>query len=88
MIAVWWSLIDIPLELKVESPSETRPTDSVSYRPPVQHESVEQLRSEVRRLEARCTEVESALRAVRDDGRSMEGILKTLLEKAESAQLD
>jgi len=82
------SSIDLPLELKIESPSETRPRDFVSYQPATQQESVEGLKKEVRRLQARCTEVESALRAVQDDGRSMEGILKALLEKAGSAQLD
>jgi len=82
------SSIDLSLELKVESPSESRPANSASYQVRADHESVEELRDEIRRLQARCIEVENALRAVQDDGRTMEGILKSLLEKSGSALMN
>ena len=82
------SSVDFSPDLKVESPIETRPANTVFYQSPAQQDIIEELREEVHRLQARCAEVESALRAVRDDGRTMEGILKALLEKAGSAKLD
>ena len=73
-------------ELKTEVTSEplrNAPTLFPSY-PPAPQESVEDLKAEIRRLRERCAEVENALRAIRDDSRSMEDILKKLLERADS----
>ena len=72
-------------ELKMELTSE--PSDAPTSHPssqPAQQEPVQELKVEIRRLQERCTEVENALRAIRDNSRSMEDIVKTLLERADS----
>jgi hypothetical protein len=51
--------------------------------PSVQQESVDDLKAEIHRLREQCANVENALRAIRDDSRSMEGIVKTLLDRAD-----
>jgi len=76
-------------ELKMEltsDPSEPRrsaPTSHPSSQSAPQ-ESIEDLKAEIRCLRHRCAEVENALRVIRDDSRSMEIIVKTLLERADS----
>lgn len=60
--------------LKAEPAIEAQPT---SYPGPPQESDME-LREEIRRLRNRCAEAEDALRAVRDDSRSMEGIVEAL----------
>lgn len=63
--------------LEAESAIGFRPT---SY--PVQRQDSElELKDEIRRLRNRCAEAEDALRTVRDESRSMEGIVEAL-EKA------
>ncbi|CZR54393.1 uncharacterized protein PAC_04277 [Phialocephala subalpina] len=60
--------------LEVEPAIRSRPT---SY--PIQsQESHIELKEEIRRLRSRCAEAEDALRAVRDESRSMEGIVEAL----------
>jgi hypothetical protein len=81
------SSIDIPAELKVESPINLRLAGPTSH-PAEQAESANDLRTEIRRLQSRCIEMENALRAVDNDGRSIEGLLKRVLEKASSALAD
>lgn len=75
----------VPL-LKMELTNEPQQAVSISHPsgPPEREESVEDLRVEIRRLRERCAEVEGALRAFRDNSRSMEDIIKTLLERADS----
>ncbi|KAE8451281.1 hypothetical protein EG329_004446 [Mollisiaceae sp. DMI_Dod_QoI] len=60
--------------LKAEPAIESQPTP---YPAQPQEPDVE-LKEEIRRLRNRCAEVEEALRAVRDDSRSMEGIVEAL----------
>jgi hypothetical protein len=73
-------------ELKMELTSEPRQNAPTSYPsdPPVPQESVGDLKAEIRRLQERCAEVENALRAIRADSRSVEDIVKTILERADS----
>lgn len=73
-------------EMKMEFTSGPRPAVPIPDHtgPAVQQESVEDLKAEIHRLRERCAEVENALRAIRDDSRSMEDIVKTLLERADS----
>lgn len=73
-------------EMKMELTIDPRPTVSTSgpSGPTVQQESVGDLKAEIHRLRERCAEVENALRAIRDDSRSMEDIVKTLLERADA----
>jgi len=78
-----------PSDLKIESTADTRPTSHPQESPQVANE---ELKEEIRRLRSRCAEVESALRAVRDDSRNMEGIVealglagKSILERADRA---
>jgi len=79
---------DPPPELKIESPIEARPPDSTLYQPEVRQESVEGLRNEICRLKARCSEIEGVLKAVFEDGRSVEGLIKSLLGRTSSTLAD
>ena len=76
---------ELKMELTTEptEPRRSAPTSHPSGQPAPQ-ESVEDLKAEIRRLRERCAEVENALRAIRDDSRSMEDIVKALLERADS----
>ncbi|KAG4440219.1 hypothetical protein IFR05_004298 [Cadophora sp. M221] len=81
------SSIDVQNELKMEHTSDSRPT---SHPKLVQRDSNAELEEEIRRLRSRCAEFESALRAVREESRSMEGIVealglagKSILERAD-----
>ncbi len=83
------SSVEAQSDLKIEPGADTKPT---SYPKESLRESNEDLREEVRRLRSRCAEVESALRAVKDDSRKMEGIIealglagKSILERADRA---
>ena len=80
----------VPLELKMETTSEPRQTAPTSYpsTSSVPQESVDGLKAEIQRLRERCAEMENALRAIRDDSRSMEDIVKTLLDRANSMLQD
>jgi uncharacterized protein YlxW (UPF0749 family) len=73
-------------EMKMELTSELQPTAPISDTPATSapQESVEDLKAEIHRLQERCADVENALRAIRDDSRSMEDIVRTLLERADS----
>ena len=77
---------DLVPELKMETTNEPRQTPRTSYpsAPPAPQESVDDLKAEIQRLRERCAEVENALRAIRDDSRSMEDIVKMLLDRADS----
>ena len=77
---------DFVPELKMEVTSEPgRNASTSSSSGPVEpQESVEDLKAEILRLRERCAEVESALKVIRDGSRSMEDIVKTLLERADS----
>ena len=72
--------------LKMELANEPQQAVPISHPtgPPEPEESMEDLRAETRRLRERCAEVEGTLRAFRDKSRSMEDIIKTLLERADS----
>lgn len=72
------SSVDIPTDLKIEPMSDPHPTGPTSYPGETQTESAEDLTEEIRRLRARCAEVESTLQAVRDDSRAMENIMEAL----------
>lgn len=80
------SSTDFVPELKMELTSEPRQNAPTSYPsdPSVPQESVGDLKAEIRRLQERCAEVENALRAIRADSRSVEDIVKTILERADS----
>ncbi|KAK0129797.1 hypothetical protein ONS96_000349 [Cadophora gregata f. sp. sojae] len=78
---------DSQAELKLEPAGDTRPT---SHPQLVQQQSNEALEEEIRILRHRVAEVETALGAVRDESRNMEGIVealglagKSILEKAD-----
>jgi len=73
---------DMKMELTSDHPPATLTLDSSGTSVP--QESVEDLKAEIHRLRERCADVESVLRAIRDDSRSMEGIVKTLLQRADS----
>jgi hypothetical protein len=86
------SSIEGPSDLKIEPTSESRsvgPTSDPS-KPP--QDSTKHLKEEITRLRNRCTEVEDALRSVREESRSVEGIVEALglagrsiLEQADKA---
>lgn len=83
------SSVEAQTELKIEAMVDVGPT---SYPQEFLQESNDELKEEIRRLRSRCAEVESALRAVRDDSRKMEGIIealglagKSILERADRA---
>ncbi|CZT49681.1 uncharacterized protein RSE6_10561 [Rhynchosporium secalis] len=74
-------------ELKMEPSNDPIPS---SHTNTIQQDSNLELEEEVRRLRNRCAEVESALRAVQEESRSMEGIVealglagKSILERAD-----
>jgi hypothetical protein len=69
------SSVEVQMDLKIEPMADPGTT---SYPREVPEESNEGLKEEIRRLRSRCTEVESALRVVRDDSRKMEGIIEAL----------
>jgi len=72
------SSIEGPSDLKSEPTSESRsvgPTSNPS-KPP--QDSTKALKEEITRLRNRCTEVENALRSVREKSRSVEGIVEAL----------
>ncbi len=72
------SSIEGPSDLKIEPTSESRsvgPTSNPS-KPP--QDSTKDLKEEISRLRNRCTEVEDALRSVREESRSVEGIVEAL----------
>lgn len=50
----------------------------------IQKDPAKELKEEIERLRERCSQVENALRAIRDDGRSMDGLIKSLLARADS----
>ena len=79
--------IDDQTQLKSESTSDSRPTSQPKL---VQRDSHQALEGEIQRLRNRCAEVESALQAVREESRNMEGIVealglagKSILERAD-----
>jgi len=79
--------IDDQTQLKSEATSDSRPT---SHPKVVQRDSHQGLEEEIQRLRNRCAEVESALQAVREESRNMEGIVealglagKSILERAD-----
>ncbi|KAH7360592.1 hypothetical protein BKA65DRAFT_189029 [Rhexocercosporidium sp. MPI-PUGE-AT-0058] len=81
------SSIDVQNDLKMENTSDSRPT---SHPKIALRDSNHELEEEIRRLRNRCAEVESALRAVREESRRMEGIIealglagKSILERAD-----
>jgi hypothetical protein len=83
------SSVEAPSDLNIEPTADTRPT---SHPKEFLQESNEELKEEIRRLRSRCAEVETALRAVRNDSRNMEGIVealglagKSILERADRA---
>lgn len=82
------SSVDLSTDLKMEPLSEGLLLAPRSHPFIAQQESTEDLREEIRRLRERCTDVENSLRAIRDDSRSMEGIVKSLQERADSALKD
>ena len=75
-------------DLKVELLNETRIPGATSHPLDTPQESAEDLKEEIQRLRERCREFEDALRAIRNDGRFMEGHVKVLLERANSALTD
>ena len=72
-------------ETKMELANDSQPFASASEPsdPSAAQESVEELKAEVHRLRQRCADVENTLRAIRDDSRSMKGIVENLLEQAD-----
>jgi chromosome segregation ATPase len=83
------SSVEAQSDLKIEPTAEDLPT---SYPKEFLTDSNGALKEEIRRLRSRCAEVETALRAVRDDSRNMEGIVqalgiagKSILERADRA---
>ncbi|KAG0646872.1 Pre-mRNA-splicing factor cwc22 [Hyphodiscus hymeniophilus] len=70
------------MEVATEPQSMAPTLDASSQSVP--QESVEDLKMEILRLRERCADVENALRAIRDDSRSMEQIVNTLVERADS----
>lgn len=69
-----------------DAPVPGPPTSTSQHQPSpsnIQHESAADLEEEIRRLRERCAEVESALQAIRDDGSSIDGLIRSLLERAE-----
>lgn len=69
-----------PPDVKVEpaSPNELRSVAVPSTTIFVSHDTTKELQAEIRRLKSRCAEVESTLRAVREESRSVEGIVRAL----------
>lgn len=83
------SSVEAQSDLKLESLGDVRPT---SFPMDPLRDSNDSLKEEVRLLRSRCAEAETALRAVRDDSRNMEGIVEALgvarrsiLERADRA---
>ncbi|TVY71457.1 hypothetical protein LSUE1_G006401 [Lachnellula suecica] len=92
---------DLPPVLKIEpiepsSQAEIQAVDDSPERtgppPATNQDSAEELHQEIRHLRSRCIEMEDALRAVKEESHSMEGIIealgragKTITEKANSA---
>jgi len=83
------SSADGPSGLKIEPISDVV---STSYPMEAESDSNARLKEEIQRLQNRSIEVESALRAVRDESRSIEGIVqalgltgKSILERADKA---
>lgn len=76
-----------PSDLKFEPAGDSHPTSQPNV---PQQDSTKKLEEEVRRLRKRCADVESTLRTVRDESRSMAGFVealgearKTILDKAD-----
>ena len=69
-----------PHNVKIEpaSPNVSRSMGSSSERVAEQHDSSRELKSEIIRLKSRCAEVEDTLRAVREESKSVEGIVRAL----------
>jgi hypothetical protein len=78
------SSTDLSPELKNEPMTDVQTFAPTSQSSNTQQESAADLKEEIRRLRERCLEVENALQAIRDDGRSMDGLVKSLLARAES----
>ena len=83
------SSVEAHNDFKIEPMADLGPT---SFPREFLQESNEALKEEIRHLRSRCVEVETALRAVRDDSRNMEGIVealglagKSILERADRA---
>jgi hypothetical protein len=82
------SSVDSTADMKLEAMNEVFRAVPTSFPASTQQESADDLKEEIRRLRARCAEVENALRTMRDDSRSMEGLVKALLERADSTLVD
>lgn len=81
--------VEAQSDFNTEPLTDTGPT---SHPKGILLESNDELKEEIRRLRSRCAEVESALRAVKDNSRKMEGIIEALglagrsiLERADRA---
>lgn len=75
-----------------QTPIELEVPEIAPPPPPSNQESADELHEEIRRLQRRCIEMEDTLQVVREESRSMEGIVealsragKTIRDKANSA---
>jgi predicted RNase H-like nuclease (RuvC/YqgF family) len=82
------SSIDFSADFKIEPMNEALPDAPTSHPVTEPQESAEDLKEEIRQLRQRCTEVEDTLRTIRDDSRSIEGLVKALQERADSTLKD
>lgn len=82
------SSIDFSAEFKIEPMNEALSGAPTSHPVTESQESTESLQKEIRQLRQRCAEVEDTLRTIRDDSRSIEGLVKALQERADSTLKD
>lgn len=74
--------------LKIERTDQPPLNENTPHSSETPQESVESLRSEIRRLRERCTQAEKALRQIRDDSRSIEELVKAIQSRADAAGAD
>lgn len=69
-----------PPDVKLEpaSPNEPRSMGFLSTTASVPQDTTEDFQAEIRKLKSRCAEVEETLRAVREESRSVQGIVRAL----------
>jgi len=74
--------------LKIERTDQPPLNENTPHSSETPQESVESLRSEIRRLRERCTQAEKALRQIRDDSHSIEELVKAIQSRADAAGAD
>jgi len=82
------SPVHSPGRLKIERTDQYPLDEQIAHGSETPQESVESLKGEIRRLRERCTRAEKALRDIRDESRSVEEMVKTILSRADSAVAD